>query len=598
MIKSCLFEKQKHYAPVVLAPSESALRHVPKSLRSRYLLRAKRAAQLPLSQITATDWSRFFQTGERALYESLYFSRRRRLCDLICGELLAPNLIPFPAILDTIWAICEESAWQLPAHNAYIRDADQLPWPDVSRPIVDLFAAETGALLSCAVQVLGERLPSMVRERIFHEVKTRILTPYLNSHFWWMDNKDGPLCNWTTWCTQNVLLCAFSLPFSNEERQKTIEKSVYSLDCFLNEYGEDGCCNEGAQYYEHAGLCLCGCLYILCQAAPGVFDKLWTASKIKNMAAYIFHMHIDGPYYVNFADCSPIAGRRSVRDYLFALRTQNSDMALFAAKDWLEAQGAPDENADIARINLWYQLLELQYAADMESLAHKAPAVKASDACYNSVGVYISRHGEWFLAAKAGCNADSHNHNDTGSILLYHRGQPFLIDLGVETYTQKTFSPQRYEIWTMQSAWHNLPTFDHVMQKAGEKYCARQVDTLFSSDKFQMSMELSAAWPKEAKLSAYYRTIVLSEDGLLLKDLCKGDYKSAYLSLLLKEKPLVKDNAVLVGSLGKISIQGATGSIETDTIPITDTRLRIAWPDTLYRLRIPFQNELNVEVKA
>ncbi len=41
--------------------------------------------------------------------------------------------------------ICEESAWQLPAHNSYIRDTPQLPLPDTTRPIVDLFAAETGA---------------------------------------------------------------------------------------------------------------------------------------------------------------------------------------------------------------------------------------------------------------------------------------------------------------------------------------------------------------------------------------------------------------------------------------------------------------------
>ena len=36
------------------------------------------------------------------------------------------------------------------AHNSYIRDTPQLPLPDTTRPIVDLFAAETGALLALA----------------------------------------------------------------------------------------------------------------------------------------------------------------------------------------------------------------------------------------------------------------------------------------------------------------------------------------------------------------------------------------------------------------------------------------------------------------
>src|SRR5207237_4974079 len=32
-------------------------------------------------------------------------------------------------------------------------------------------------------------------------------------------------------------------------------------------------------------------------------------------------------------------------------------------------------------------------------------------------------------------------------------GEPVLIDAGVGTYTRQTFSPRRYEIWTMQSAY-------------------------------------------------------------------------------------------------------------------------------------------------
>ena len=53
-----------------------------------------------------------------------------------------------PAIADYVWAVCEETAWQLPAHNTYRRDTPQLPLPDPARPVIDLFAAETGALLA------------------------------------------------------------------------------------------------------------------------------------------------------------------------------------------------------------------------------------------------------------------------------------------------------------------------------------------------------------------------------------------------------------------------------------------------------------------
>ena len=110
------------------------------------------------------------------------------------------------------------------------------------------------------------------------------------------------------------------------------------------------------------------------------------------------------------------------------------------------------------------------------------------------------------LGAKFGSNGDSHNHNDTGSITVYKDGRTFLIDIGVESYTKKTFSPQRYEIWTMQSAWHNLPTFDGVQQLPGAEYAAREVCTAENS----ITGELAGAYPPSRGLpptAAAYRSV-------------------------------------------------------------------------------------------
>lgn len=627
-----------HLCGVQVCPTDEVFAALPESVRTRRTACAEAALAAPLAIITASDWRAFFETGDRARYEALYFSRRRRLTDLVCGTLGEPEKAGqyMSAILDTIWAVCEESAWQLPPHNSYTRDAPQLPWPDVTRPVVDLFAAETGALLACTAASLGNRLPEAVHARIQYEIERRILTPYRTTHFWWMGCGSEPMCNWTVWCTQNVLLCAFALPFSGEVRRAVMEQAAHSADFFLKDYGPDGCCSEGAQYYGHAGLCLFGCLELLCAAAPGAFEPLWQEEKIRNIAAYIHHVHISGPYYVNFADCSPCAGRRGAREYAFARRTGNIAMARFAARDWRESLSLPPENSDVARINLWYQLLETQYAEEMTQEAARmdtkaaksgAPEIaplpgkdsqtageKASlpgatknrmgsiaasaDCAYPSVGVYIARRGAWFLAAKAGNNADSHNHNDTGSVILYRDGRPFLIDIGVETYTKKTFSPQRYDIWTMQSAWHNLPTFDGIMQQPGADFCAREVQTHLALESAEISMELSAAWPAEAHLTRYLRTVRLTAEGLCIDDVCEGGCKEAFLSLMVCEQPVVKNTHIAVGMLGAIEAEGVCGRIEVDTIPITDARLRLAWPETLWRVRIPFDRALMVRVRS
>lgn len=47
-------------------------------------------------------------------------------------------------------------------------------------------------------------------------------------------------------------------------------------------------------------------------------------------------------------------------------------------------------------------------------------------------------------------NLERHNHNDIGQFIVYADGKPVIIDVGVETYTAKTFSERRYEIWTME----------------------------------------------------------------------------------------------------------------------------------------------------
>ena len=351
--------------------------------------------------------------------------------------------------------------------------------------------------------------------------------------------------------------------------------------------------------YGHAALCLFSCLRIVELAAPGVFDSVWKEKKIANMASYIYHMHVDGIYYFNFADCSPVAGRRGARDYLFAVRTGNGEMASFAARDWLESLSDPQEDGDVMRISLWEQLLELDHAGEMAQYAERAGKTPpAAGALYPSNGVYTARRGVWQLAVKGGNNADSHNHNDVGSVILYRDGKPFLIDLGVETYCRKTFSPQRYEIWTMQSSYHNLPDFDGVMQCDGAAFRAREVQVSQPDGGFCVSMELSAAWPEQAGLESFRRVVTLLPEGLRLEDECRGSYRRADMHLLLQEKPeILGGGRIAAGALGEILCEGLTEAPRVEILSIQDARLRLAWPDTLYRIVLPFSDRLSIRIR-
>ena len=555
--------------------------------------------RLPLSL-----WLRFTQNGDRTAWEHAYFARRRTLCALVMAEAVTGAGTYLPAIADLAWAICEESAWQLPAHNSYIRDTPQLPLPDVTRPLVDLFAAETGALIATVYGLLGAALDGYApgfSVRLKGEVERRVLAPYRTAHFWWMGNGEEPMCNWTPWCTQNVLLAAAQCAPA-ETLPVYVKQAAYSIDCFLKDYGEDGCCSEGAQYYRHAALTMFNALDLLCRIAPGVFDDVWAEPKIRNMAEYIVNMHIAGPYYLNFADCSPLAGARGVREFLFGQRVASAPLMTLAARDWADALQQPDPDRlhhpdDSEGINLYYHIQTALAEQKVLAFAQSAAPALPRDVWYPSVGILACRRGAYALGAKAGNNADSHNHTDVGSVTLYKNGAPLLIDVGVETYSKKTFSPQRYEIWTMQSSWHNLPEFEPegagYQQQPGAEFSARDVAVSDALD--AITMDIAPAYGAVPGLGFYRRRVQLNENGLTLQD--ETDFsRTVALTLMSVEKPAVEGGTVQFGTLAAAHIKGFA-RIATEAVPITDPRLRQAWPDTLYRTRICFTGALTVEVQ-
>ena len=567
--------------------------------------------------ILLSDYRKFSQNGNRVDFEGKYFGRRKMLASLVLAECVEDKGRFIDKILDGLTLLLEETSWCLPAHNAYIRDTKQLPVPNKERPIIDLFAAETGAFVGIAEQLLRDRFQKvspLIGAYVDRELRERILTPYLSCHFWWMGNGREALCNWTPWITQNVLLTLFTRPAGAIDTvllKRVLEQAALSIDYFLDDYGDDGCCNEGAQYYSHAGLCLFGCIDVLDRITGGSFAKMYEMPLVKNIAAYILRMYVGEGYYINYADCSPFPGRRGVRDFLFALGTKNQDYAAFAASDFRKADVR--ERLLPEDWNLYYKLLTLlQYR---EIMNFPARAFRAEDFFFASVGLLVSRDRTYTLAVKAGDNADSHNHNDVGSVTLYKNAQPFLIDLGVETYTAKTFSKERYEIWTMQSGYHNTVNFlegggqqalsdqnvpqedsihntaiDHIPligQRDGKAFAASAVKANLGEEEASLALEMAGAYGDERIKSVKRRVTLRKNEGILIEDAIVAELP-AVLTFMTYEKPAAGavtggKGAIQVGALGTIEFEGIK-NVVIETCPITDERLQIAWEHDCYRI--------------
>jgi hypothetical protein len=558
----------------------AAWRAVSDDMRSAVMRDAETALGRPWSVIKAADYREYSLSGNRSRFESLYFLRRRMLNDLVLAELLEGRGRFLDAIINGVFLICEESGWQLPAHNAYERGGQRFALPDPERPVIDLFAAETGALLATVAALMRERLDKVsphIVARIEREVRARVLSPYLDRHFWWMGNGAERMNNWTAWITQNVLLSAFALETDQDLRRRVVEKALSGLDAFIKDYAEDGACEEGVVYYRHAALCMAGAMAILDAVAPASMAPLWKAPKIRSMAEYIVNMHVAGRQYFNFSDSAAVIEPCTVREYLFGKAVGSDVLATFAARDRLssEHKHLPEE------WNLWYRVQELLVTPKIGGEA-KPPG----DVFYPGIGLFIARDDHFALAVKGGNNGESHNHNDVGSLTLYKDGKPFLIDVGVETYTAKTFSSERYDIWTMQSGFHNLPTFGDINQADGADFAARNIRTEFTENQAQILLDIASAYPTAARLRSYRRTVTLRRgQEVEVVDIHEGD-RPAVLSLMTCVEPIIH-HALYFEGLGRIDIE-RSGEIEVEAIDIDDARLRISWPSRIYRLHIPF----------
>lgn len=584
----------KNFTPFPKANDRTFWKSINNDWQESNLKNAKSYIGFNFLPLSASDFLEFTKTGNRVNYENKLFEKRVALSALVIGECIEHKGNFIEDIVNGIFSICEESAWFLPAHNTYIRDAVQLPLPDSTNPVLELFSCETGAILSTTLYLLEDELNEVspfIAKRIRHEINNRIIKPYLNCHFWWMGKGDEPMCNWTIWCTQNVLISAFlSGDLNSETLIAIIEKAAKSSDFFLKDYGDDGCCEEGAQYYRHSGLCLYNVIDIL-DKVTGDFFGLFEESKIKNIAVYIMYMHVCGPYYFNFADCSPVAGRAGAREYLFADAINNRYMKTYAAIDYMDDTNSltmPSEH------NLYYRIQNgvasnkiIDFYNSIKPEIDNASANKlfgSKEIYYPSTGIFITNDNHLSVAVKAGNNGDSHNHNDTGSFTVYADGKPFIIDIGVETYTKKTFSDRRYEIWTMQSSYHNLPTIDGNMQLDGKDYCAQNISYDFGDNASSIQMDISKAYPQNI-IQSYIRKVTLNKGS----DLCVEDSfengHNVLLSIMTYDKPIKDNNIISIGNLGSIELTYCK-ALSIEECPINDARLAQAWKHSVYRILI------------
>lgn len=511
---------------------------LPANIREAYISKAESLLNYEWQTMKATDFLEIIHSGERR--ERVQNANLNALTSLVMGELVEGKGRFIDQIINGVWYFCEQTWWGWSAHF-YLQQAPN-GLPDVNEPTIDLGVGETANNLAWTWFLFKDefdKVHPLISKRVKDELTKKVLVPYYSrDDFWWMGNrKEGysvnkpgnpwinykndlnpnllvsakitgsGVNNWNPWVNYNMLNCILLLESDPVKRQAGVEKVIRCIDNFPNSYPEDGGCSEGPMYWAVAGGAMFESLKVLKNATNGKFD-VFDNPLIKNIGTYFCMANIHAPYFLDFADADAKGAGNPFLVYEYGKAIKDARMQQFGAylaklSNW----GTRSFSGQIIKqIDQLSEIDEIRKAGAKEALPADfwlpdTQVAGGRDAEGNYKGFYFG--------AKGGHNAESHNHNDVGSGVMYYDGKPCLIDLGREAYTAKTFSPQRYEIWTMQSLYHNVPVINGIAQKEGGRYKAK--NSIFNADKSKVtfSTEISGAYPSEANVKNWTRTYTL-----------------------------------------------------------------------------------------
>lgn len=567
--------------------------------------------------LRATDFMAFGRRGDRIAYEHPYFPRRHALAALVLAECLEGQGRHLDDIADGIWLICEESFWGISAHNG---SGDQrIPeiLPDAQDPHIDLFAAETGGLLAHTLYLLREQLDGvspMLSRRIAYELERRIKVPFLRyTGFHWMGYDGLPVNNWNPWIIANILSVFLLCEQDDSRRAQAVGKCLECLDFFIAGYHADGGCDEGTSYWNVAGGALFDALEQLDTASGGAI-AFWQEPLIGQIGRFILRSYISGRYFINFADGAALVSIDQEMIFRYARRIGDDRLARLAAG--FPAPGADPTQGRQSPGALRRQLPAIfGYAQFMQ--ADKALPYER-DVWMDGIQVMAARErvddpSGFYLAAKGGHNAESHNHNDIGSCIVYYDGQPALIDVGVETYTRKTFSDERYTIWTMQSQYHNLPTINGQQQLPGKDCRARAVSYQAQEEAVRFGVDIAGAYPPDAQLSSYERSYILlrgKEAGIDIADRYCFERENNTLTLhwMCAQRPDIgTPGRIALPCAGKtliLAYEPQDCAVHVEECPTGgDARLAPVWGERVYRVvmhydALPREGSISLRITA
>jgi len=501
--------------------------NISQTVRDEIIAEAEKYLDYRYPILPVSLYMRFVKDGNRDAYQNLYSERRTVLGTVLMAECIENKGRFLNTIIDGIYCICEEITWVVPAHNCknryYGNDFSVLPL--YNHGIIDLFSSMTAKLISLSYYLMKDvfdHISPEISAMIEREIDFRIIKPYMEySDGFWMRETN----NWNVHVNYYCFITFMLMAKEDKLRTEFLKKFVGMVDIYLDAYNEDGGCDEGPNYWPGSGGNLFKIAELLRFVTKGKCN-LFEVEKIRNIGAYLAKVNIYDNVFPAISDGHPSLMCDFSSIYGFGKAIGNASVMKIAKI--IEEKKPVYDNIDAV-------LLIDEVRAFDDTLK------KESFVEFPNLQLTVWREDDIYMAIKAGHNKESHNHNDVGSFILYRNRKPVIIDVGTAPYTNKTFSPARYELWYTNSRHHNVPQIGRYEQQAGREFAAEN----FSCDSCHYSADIGAAYGEGI---AWNRTVSFDRTKKKIDFLEKYSLPSEeeiILAFMTEEKPMIKNHCVL-----------------------------------------------------
>lgn len=462
-----------------------------------------------IERITNDLIAQSYQQDSRAVYTEINKGVRDRLVAMVFAECMDPSGSYLLKIEEEIGAFKDLITWVHPAHDD---SGGNFRGETIE---IDLGSGQWAMLFVTIDFLLGDRLGEETRKMIREEIEKRIFKPFREriesgkDIYWWVTCTH----NWNTVCLNCILTCALYLKKDLSERAWYLAV-VDDLIQYSNDgFEESGFYTEGMSYWAYGFGNYVAISELVRSATGGQIN--WLKEPLqRKMALYGVRMELQQGLFPTFADSlleyEPVSW---LTNWLNNCTDDDPERIRSVEEEINSFDNLDKQSTTTILLNMFHT----QDGQKVYKLKYDFPCRE----WFDDVQFLICRpkkEARVKMAAtfKGGHNGVNHNHNDLGTFTVAVGGKYLICDPGLEIYTNRTFSKNRYQSNLLNSFGHPVPVVagklqvpgkdEHRAGYGGHAY-ATVLEESFSDSCDRLVMDLTTAYRVDS-LTSLHRTFV------------------------------------------------------------------------------------------